>query len=556
MATLENTGIGLYSRRLSRRYLLKGMAAGTMAGAAWPLLTACGGNRETRGSTASGGERPPAERQRGGSLQLYNPSGDLQRLDFQRTISTPTQNVACMVFNRLLTWDPYTDYHDYVIKPDLAESWEYTGDRVIFRLRREVKWQNLPPLNGRLFVASDVKYSLERVRTKGAEWVWAYKLEGVGRIETPDDYTVVLVMDQPSAVILSDLAHGPGMGIVPREVIEEDGDLDKRWVGTGAFIMERWEKGNFISFRRNPDYFKQGLPYLDDVRVLVISDAAAKLANFMSGQVAYHELADQAEIDQVSSLGAEVWQYNRLTASHKVYNAGANGPRYLQDLRVRQAIDAALDRQAIVDIAFGGQATWGGPVIPLEYGEWSLDESYVRETYAQDLSEAKKLLDAAGISSLEIPVEYSNVDNRAADELPLLKQQLAKIGIDVSLVPLERTIYLQKQVDADFELMAIGSGVGPDPDSLLFPYFHSRGDKNWGRVSDSELDRRIEQERATLDHDERLKLIQDLARDWKKYLYRTHTAYPVNWVAWQPNVVGGFIPKGADWQPLEEVSLA
>src|SRR5690606_16447245 len=95
--------------------------------------------------------------------------------------------------------------------------------------------------------------------------VHAYKLDPVASIEAPDDYTVVMNLARPAAGLLSDLASGQGMGLVPREIIEADGNLDSRWVGTGPFMLEGWEQGTRIRFVRNPEYHEEGLPYVDAV---------------------------------------------------------------------------------------------------------------------------------------------------------------------------------------------------------------------------------------------------------------------------------------------------
>jgi ABC-type transport system substrate-binding protein len=177
---------------------------------------------------------------------MYSPSGDLQRLDFQRTISTPTQNISGMVYSRLMSWDYSSPPNTWVTRPELAETWEQTGDKVVFHLRKGVKWQNTAPLNGRELVADDVKYTLTRVDTDDPEYVWNYKVEPVASIQTPDPYTVVLNLKGPNAVLMSDIAHGPGMGIIPHEIVEADGSLDKRWVGSGPFMLDRWDKGTMV----------------------------------------------------------------------------------------------------------------------------------------------------------------------------------------------------------------------------------------------------------------------------------------------------------------------
>jgi len=549
------------------------------------LLAACGGNSKNNNSSnnnsAAAATQPAAHasasaatssavgsgtpvpsqaaadatRKRGGTLSVYSPSGDLQRLDFQQTISTPTQNAAAMVFCRLISWDASTPPNTYTMRPELADSWEVTQQQITFHLRKGVKWQNIAPLNGRELVANDVKYSLTRVGTNDPNFVWNYRVQPITSIETPDPYTVVLKLDNPSAVLLGDLAFGTGMGIVPHEIIEADGNLDKRWVGTGAFMLDRWDKGTMLRLVKNPDFFRSGLPHLDAVEIKVITDASAKLAAFLSGSVAYHELAGPQEVDQVKKIGAQLTRYASLTTSHKVFNVGSNGPPQFHDVRVRQAWDLAVDRDVLLQNVFGGDGYWGGPCIPSSFGDYGLSDGDVKTMYKQDQKQAKQLLTAAGVNTISLPVEYSNIDTVAADEAPLLQQMLSPIGISIDLKPVERTAYLQHEVDGSFQVQIIGSGAGNDPDSLLYAYYHSQGGKNWGRINDPELDKRINTERAMLDVQQRTAYIKQLAKDWQNYLYRQHTVYPNAYVAWQSTIKGAFVPKGADWQPMEGVSL-
>jgi peptide/nickel transport system substrate-binding protein len=519
-------------------------AAGTQAAAATTAATQAAAAQATVPAGKSGGT-------------LVFRGDDLQQLDFQRTISTPSQDASSLVFSRLMVYDPYTDLNTYVLRPDLAESWEQTPDRVTFKLRKGVKWQNIAPLNGRELTAQDIKYSLERVGTNKPEYVHSYKVELITGIETPDASTLVLKLKQPSASLLTDLASGQGLGVVPREVIEADGDLDKRWVGSGPFMLDKWEKGNFIRFVKNPTYYKPGLPYLDAIERRFIRDSSTALANYLAGQLQYFAADSKEQSDQIKkTTKSDTKDFPNLGGTHKLYNVGPKGNPQLRDLRVRQAIDLALDREKLLELVLGGDGVWGGTFVPLGFGDWSLTESELKQLYAPNPTEARKLLDAAGVQRLQITNEYSNISTFSQDEGPLMKEMLAKVGIDLVLKPQERTVYLQSQVDSDFILQSIGMGAYPDPDNYLYPTFHTRGSKNYGKASNPELDAKIEKQQTILDRTERVKYMKDLQKEWKNYLFRTYSVYPNTHQSWQPNVKGQFVPKGWDWQGMEAVSFA
>lgn len=554
-------------RRVSRRTAIRGAALGG-AGLAGAALIGCGSDDDGSGSTStptgdgSGVDTtstaaPTADSaaKRGGEILLTG--SDLQRLDFQATISTPTQNASSLVFSRLVRYDPYTDGNDYGIIPDLAETWEVEADRITFHLKQGVKWPNVDPVNGREFVASDVQYSYERVASDGPEFVHAYKMDPVSSIDAPDDYTVVMNLSRPAAGLLSDLASGQGMGLVPRELVEADGNLDNRWIGTGPFMLEGWEQGNRIRFVRNPEYHEDGYPYVDAIDWRFIGDASTNLANFIAGQLHYYAAPSLEAAQQIkSSTDASVQTFANLGGTHKMFNVREDGPNpALADIRVRQALDYSLNRQDILDFVLGGDGNISGPVMPVGYGDWSLSVDEITELYAENLEEAKALLSAAGLDSLTIEFDYANNSAFSEDEGPIMQQQAARVGINLDLLPKERTVYLQSQVDGQFSLQGIGMGGYPDPDNFLFPVFHSTGSKNYGGVNDPELDARIEEQQGLLDLDERVEFIHNLDRDWKDYLYRIYTVYPNSHQAWSSQIVNPFQPKGWDWRGLQGVSF-
>lgn len=549
----------------TRRQFLKASAAGGMALTLGGVLAACGSDDDTARTSTGASPRSSttarASITAGGAAKTGGNAtlkwSDLQQLDFQRTISTPAQYSSSLVFSRLLCYDPYSGPNTYTIKPDLAEKYEQTEDQITFHLRKGVKWQDTDPMNGRELTSADIKYSLERLGTDGPEYVHAYKVAPIDGIETPDDYTVVLHLKYSTAAIISDLASGQGMGIVPREVIEADGDLNKRWVGTGPFMLDKWEKGSNIRFVKNPTYFKSGLPYLDSVEAQFIADPSTALANFIAGRLDYYDAINVEDIDRVKGANkAKVTTAPNLGGTHMVYNVGSSGMKQIQDLRVRQAIDLALDRAKLLDIAVGGDGVWGGPFLPVGFGDWTLSEDEIKKLYATNVADAKKLMEAAGVGEFTLPAEYSNIDTTAQAEFPLMKQMLSDIGINFDLKPLERTIYLQNQVDESFHFMGIGMGGYPDPNNFLEPVFMTDGSKNYGKASNPDLDAAIVKQRGILDHDERLQFIQQMQRDWKNYLFRSYTLNPNVHQAWLPRVKGQFQPKGWDWKGMEGVSLA
>src|SRR5258705_9184798 len=168
---------------------------------------------------------------------------------------------------------------------DLAQSWDLVGDTAyVFRLRQGVRWQPKPPVNGRELTADDVKYTYERfLATKGNPNRTV--LEMVDKVEAPDKYTVKFTLKEPNAWFVDRLAS-TSTWITARECVEKHGDL-KKWesvVGTGPWMLERYEPGARVSFVRNPYCFYPGLPYVDSVELVINPDPNAAVAAFLAGK--------------------------------------------------------------------------------------------------------------------------------------------------------------------------------------------------------------------------------------------------------------------------------
>ncbi|HKC98454.1 MAG TPA: ABC transporter substrate-binding protein, partial [Methylomirabilota bacterium] len=160
-------------------------------------------------------------------------------IDPRLTQSVGLFQFAGLTSNRLLRHvfaDEASGYGDLSLKGDLAESWQGSADQRVwtFKLRRGVKWQNVPPLNGRELTAADVKYCFEAYAKEGVQTFTFQEIEGM---ETPDSQTLRVFLKTPNALFPQNVAE-PVAVIFSREVLEEDGDLKKRMIGTGPYILK------------------------------------------------------------------------------------------------------------------------------------------------------------------------------------------------------------------------------------------------------------------------------------------------------------------------------
>src|SRR5213594_2041383 len=252
--------------RLNRREFVRISAAGVGASA---LIA--GGRRPAAAAASPYPDWLPASTKppkRGGVLTRAS-AWDPPVIDPRHTQSVGLFQFAGLTSNRLLRYafaDEATGYTDLSLKGDLAESWQGSPDQRVwtFKLRRGVKWQNVPPLNGRELVAADIKYCFEAYAKEGVQAFTFQEIEGM---ETPDTHTLRIHLRTPNALFPQNVAE-PVALIFSREVLEEDGDLKKRMIGTGPFVLKEHTRKVRVVLQRNPDYFDTGRPYVDEYVIL------------------------------------------------------------------------------------------------------------------------------------------------------------------------------------------------------------------------------------------------------------------------------------------------
>src|SRR6266498_3763910 len=334
------------TRGLSRRDLLKaGLAAGVMS--AWPLY---------RPSSLWGGEAGPPKR--GGILRVRG--WDPPHFDPHLTINNVTNFMLSFVSSRLVRHKVGADVQPgtFIVEPDLAERWEALDDTTyVFYLRKGVKWHSKPPLNGRELVAEDVKFTYDRFLMEKGN-ANHYMLEPLDRVEVVDRYTVKFLLKEPFVWLVNTLAYPWSMWIVAPELVEQYGDLKKpeTAIGTGPFVLERYEPNVKAVFKRNPEYFRQDQPYVDGVEWLIIPDESTGLAMYRTGQIdPGPQLAwsvRQQDLDSLKKSHPHLIYRDMLGITPGAVYMRIDQPPF-NDVRVRRAISHAIDRQGLIEGVWG-----------------------------------------------------------------------------------------------------------------------------------------------------------------------------------------------------------
>ncbi len=361
-----------------------------------------------------------------------------------------SQFVGPLTTEGLLTYD-----QDLNPRPLLATSWDISADgkTYTFHLRDGVKWHD-----GQPFTSADVATSIDIIRKihpRGRN-----TFANVVEVQTPDPLTAVIVLDKPAPYLLSALAAGE-TPIVPKHIYDGTDPTknpnNAAPIGTGAFRFKEWVRGDHITFERNPDYWGGPRPWLDRVIVRIVADPAARAVLFETGEadMGAGGLVALSDVERLTAL-----PHLQLVRQGTVFSAGVKRIEFNLDephfanLKVRQAVAHALDRNFIRDVVWYGYGQIiSGPVSP------EVTRFYVPDLpdYPFDTDAAEKLLDEAGYprgadgTRFAITLDFrpaTEGDRRTAD---YVKQALAKVGIAVTVRTQDFASYVKRvYTDRDF----------------------------------------------------------------------------------------------------------
>jgi peptide/nickel transport system substrate-binding protein len=382
--------------------------------------------------------------------------------------------VAPKMFDGLFVYD-----WDFRPQPGLATSLELAADGLSARiaLRSGVKWHD-----GKPFTSADVAFTAMEVWKKLHPRLRGL-LANLEAAETPDANTVVLRFSKPSPALWGNLM-GYEAGILPRHVYEgtdiANNPANLRPVGTGPFRFAEWSRGEFIAMDRNPDYWDAGKPYLDRVVFRVIPDGAARSAAIERGEVllgSYNPvpLNDVARLRALPQLEVDTRGYEMANDVAWIELNVDN--RYLSNVKVRQAINIAFDRNFIARNVWFGLAQPAVSPVPRAVKTF-FDPSL--PALAMNLERANALLDEAGFprgaggNRFKLTIDwgpYSDGNQRTAE---YLRQQLRRIGIDADIRNSDYATWLRlKYTERDFDVSIYYASATGDPTIGLQRFWYS-----------------------------------------------------------------------------------
>jgi len=327
-------------------------------------------------------------------------------------------------------------YNDTVtgLQGALAESWQ-SPDALVwtFRLRRNVKFHNGDPVN-----SAAVRASVERIENKtlGVNHSYTVVIDQVASIETPDPLTIVFRLKQPNASFPLSMAD---IMIIPHSF-----DPAKP-VGAGPFRFTEWVRDRYVRVRRFEGYYRRGIPYLDEIAFLPTPDENQKVVLLQTGQVDFIDTIPLPRAQEVQKAGkSQVFAVPPgIAPSAYVMMTNTRRPP-LNNSKVRQAMNYAVDRRALLDATFGFGAIKSNPIPPKH---WAFDPTAASYN-TRDVVKAKQLLQEAGVPG-GFSVQLKHVTSRAefTTIAQLFQANMADIGIKVNIVPLELGVFVD-QVEA------------------------------------------------------------------------------------------------------------
>ncbi len=421
------------------------------------------------------------------------------------------------IFNKLLKYDKNLD-----IEGELAESWLISSDQktITFKLKPNLKWADGKPLT-----SEDVLFTWKLVTDENTRSPYASDYQLVKKAEAPDPNTFSVTYDKAYAPALDSWS---GLQVLPKHLLEKQ-DIHttafaRNPVGSHYYKLDSWTHGENLKLSRNPNSVL-GPANIDKLVTRIIPDNSAQFLELMA--------------DNIDSMGLDPIKYSRIVPARPelqkklaLYKELGNSYTYLgfnlkhkpfDDIRVRKAINYAIDKQEIIDGVYLGLGI--NIASPYKPGtRWSNPEL---KPYPYDVEKAKALLKEAGFADSDgdgiverdgKPFAFEIITNQNKEReksAVLIQRRLKDVGIDVQIRAIEWASFISRFIKTgDFDVVVLGWGLGLDPDQ--FSIWHSSqnqpGQFNFINYNNPQIDTLLEQGRLELNPDKRMKIYHEFAK--------------------------------------------
>jgi peptide/nickel transport system substrate-binding protein len=466
-------------------------------------------------------------------------------LDPRIGIDAQSERIGELLFDALLHRDEHFNLYPWV-----AESWEIPDPLTyIFHLRHDVKFHDGRPLTSR-----DVKWTLDSIATGKIRSTKTGTFKYVDHTEAPDDFTFIIHLKEPYAALLWNLSNR-AIGIVPEGSDEKFG---MKPVGSGSFKFGSFEQDKEVVLERNDQYWGEKAK-VPRVRFTVVPDSTTRALELQKGS---------ADVAPPGSLNPDTYvalrgnpQIKQMQAPGTVYTYLAMNLRdpILKDVRVRQALAYAIDREPLIHYLWRDLARPANSLLPPQH--WAYDGEVA--TYAHDPQKARALLDAAGYPAKD-GVRFHLTMKTSTEEstrlmAAVLQQQLRDVGIALDIRSFEFATFFSDVQKGAFQLYSlrwIGGNEDPDMfeyvfDSSSFPPVRA----NRGFYSNPRVDALLAQARKEVDQEKRKQFYFEVQRIVAEDLPYINLWYLDNVVAFRPRVQGMKLNPSGSFEFVKTVEL-
>ncbi|MBA2451733.1 MAG: hypothetical protein H0V47_01075 [Chloroflexia bacterium] len=393
--------------------------------------------------------------------------------------------------------------------PRLAESWEVDDDGAtyVFNIRSGVQF-----FDGSDMTVEDIKWSIERARDT-EESPWTFSLAQVQEITTPDESTVVISLTEPWAPFLPQVAMF-NASVISKAFADENGvgALVDQTMGTGPFQLSEWRKGEQMTMVKNPNYWEEGLPLLDEIIWSVVPDGNSQILQVQGGEIDGIIGQGDVPLNRVPDLGQdENLQVLTWTSTYNNFIPLNTRNAPLNDVKVRQALNYATDKEALIETILFGNAEVSNSFMPNGALYWNPDQ----EGYPFDLERAQELMaESEHPDGFTLGFLVRAGNQQQVQIATALKDMWAGIGVDLDIQQLDQAVV--QDLYRSFEFEAILSGWTNDiidPDQLVSYAIIPETIENYrtGWVNDEAVELANEG-RTTLEDDARREIYHEIQR--------------------------------------------
>jgi peptide/nickel transport system substrate-binding protein len=449
-------------------------------------------------------------------------------------------------YDSLLEWSPGLN-----VRQALAESYKVVGPReILWNLRKGVRFHN-----GKELTAADVVYSNKLMLNPpppGGTAALTF-VPPIESVEAVSKYVVRMRTKAAYAPLFGFYAWNRFFNVVP-EGLYEDINAARNAIGTGPYRMLGYTPADRVEFVRNPNFWKKGLPHLDAVTLLILPDEASRVAALRAGRIHGAVLSFAAASSFRGDSNYRVLSSPSAAFKELQFTIKPGESKPWADARVRQAINAAINRDAIIRTVYQGQADYSGHVPP-RYGSWPLSDKELRTKWLKhDLAKARTLMRAAGYpNGFSVTMKVINNTPDIAPVAVVLEAQLSQIGVDLTVQLMTQAAAAADNLSGNFDFFLTQRGFRGDvdgylaefnPASTLYQAFFKNTQKN------VKLWRLIGNSRITFDPKKRLKMVQDAERLMLTDMLQVPLVVPRIYHVVRKNVMNHFVNKSGNNQAL------